>query len=230
MIPVLIVPVLRPGLVGRMLASVDVPVGQIIAVDNGGRAEVPGAHVIRLPANLGVAASWNLGIKVTPDAPWWCVVNDDIVFAPGDLARLTAAMGGADLATMDGFAAFGISRACVERVGYFDENFHPAYCEDCDYEYRCRLAGVPIVPVPARLRHDRSSTIAEPRFGRQNARTYPENVRYFERKWGGPLRGGETFDSPFDAGGGVDEWTPDHARRRSQAWETTMLVPGGETR
>jgi GT2 family glycosyltransferase len=209
----------RYDLLARMLASVDVP-ARVLVIDNGGSCPDIDGTVIRLPTNLGVAASWNLIMKVTPDAPWWAIVNDDIVFAPTDLPSLTDAMADPSprVVTLDGFAAFGINRACVDRVGLFDENFHPAYCEDADYEYRCRLADVPIIAVPANLRHDRSSLIADPRYKAENDRTYPENRAYFIAKWGGDLRGGETFDSPFDAGGTVDEWTLSTARVRELAW------------
>lgn len=228
MIPVLIVPCLRADLVERMVASVDVPVGRWIILANGAEVKAPGT--VHLPANLGVAASWNLGMKLSADAPWWFITNDDIVFAPGDLARLCDAMTDGELVTLDGFAAFGISRDTVERVGLFDENYMPAYVEDCDYEYRCRLAGVPIVPIPSNLLHSRSSTIDLPEYRRQNARTYPENVAYHVAKWGGPPRGGERFDSPFDGGGAPDEWVVSLERRNRLAWETTALLPEGETR
>lgn len=233
MIPVLAVPVLRPDLVGRMLASVDVPVERTLVIDNGAAVlerDVPGAWIVRLPSNLGVAASWNLAMKVTPRAPWWAIVNDDLVFAPGDLARLAAAM--ADpaprIATLRGFSAFGINRAALVVLGYFDENFIPAYCEDADMEYRAKLLGVPITGVPSGLRHETSSTISLPEYGRQNARTYPANVAYYLRKWGGHLRGGETFTTPFNAGGRPDEWSLDASRLRELGWETTMLDPEGD--
>lgn len=234
MIPVLIVPVLVPGRVGDMLASIDVPVGLRLVIDQGAGFPPPaGCHVIRLTGNIGVAAAWNLGIKASPLAPWWAIVNDDVVFAPGDLARLAAAMAGPAprVVTLDGFAAFGINQAALARVGWFDENFHPAYCEDADYEYRCRLAGVPIVSAPAGLRHERSSTISHPPYGAQNARTYPANYDYYRRKWGGSLRGGERFTSPFDAGGTPADWTLQFDRIRDLTWETTALpVPEDEVR
>lgn len=223
MIPVLAVPVLRPDLVGRMLDSVDVSVDQLLVIDNGAGVDLaPWVSVVRLPSNLGVAASWNLAMKLTPRAPWWALVNDDVVFAPADLTRLAGAM--ADpaprIATLDGFAAFGINAAALALVGWFDENFHPAYCEDADYEFRCRLAGVPIVSIPAGLRHDRSATIQDPRYQAQNARTYPLNAAYYCSKWGGDLRGGETFTTPFNRGGHVRDWALDIARVRDQAWAT----------
>lgn len=235
MIPVLGVPVLnRPDLLARMLASVDAPVGRLVVIDNGGVVpEIPGAHVVRLPGNLGVAASWNLLLKATLDAPWWAIVNSDVAFGPGDLASLAAAM--ADpcprIATLDGFAAFALNAAALDRIGFFDEAFHPAYCEDADYEYRARLAEVPIVSIPSRLRHDRSSTIAEPRLAVENGRTYPQNAAYYAAKWGGPLRGGETYATPFDEGSDPRFTRLEPARLRRLRWSTAAVRPAGyETR
>ncbi len=235
MIPVLGVPVLNGyELLGQMLASVDEFVVKRLIVDNGGGW--PGTDdVLRMPGNIGVSAAWNLIIRSTPWAPWWFITNHDIVYAPGDLARLVAAMeGGAGVATLDGFAAFGISRATVEAVGYFDENFY-AYVGDCDYEWRCRLAGVDIVPVPFHGEHRRSSTIAHPHYAEQNARTYPEERRYFAAKWGGDIRGGEVYETPFDSGADPSEWTLDHRRLVALHWrlgpsETAALVPDGYER
>jgi len=233
-IPVLGVPTLiRYDLLQRMLETIDEPVGQIVLVDNGGSCPEPvGTWVIHLPSNLGVAAAWNLVIKATPHAPWWLLVNDDVTFGPGDLASLAEAM--TDLApqlvTLSGFAAFALNRGAVERVGFFDENFHPAYDEDCDYEYRCTLAEVPIVKLPSHVQHERSATVRDPRLESYNGRTHPENTAYFRRKWGGAQRGGEVYRTPFDQGGSVAEWCLSIDRLDDLAWETTALEPIGETR
>lgn len=236
MIPVLGVPVLTGyPLLRRMLGSVDVPVERVMVIDNGGgMGPVPGALVSRMPENLGVAASWNLIIKANPSAPWWAIVNHDVEFAPGDLEALATAMGaGVLIATLAGFAAFGLSRECVRRVGLFDENFIPAYCEDADYEWRCRLAGVEIVALPANLRHDTSATLTERELRMQNSRTYNANRAYYARKWGGELRGGETHTSPFGEGGRITDTTLDFERVVEFHWtwqepeETTALEPVG---
>lgn len=239
MIPVLAVPVLnRYDLFWRMLATVDVTVRTLIVIDNGGgmtRGDIDAewadeVRLFDLGANIGVAASWNLAMKTTAREPWWAFINHDIEFARGDLAGLADRFTepGPLVATLDGFAAFGMNRAALDAVGYFDENYHPAYCEDADMEWRCKVAKVPIVQVPAGLLHERSSTIAAEHYRVQNARTYPENVSYFVEKWGGHLRGGERYDSPFDLGGGVEEWTLDPARLRRLGWETTMRDPRGD--
>lgn len=232
MIPVLAVPVInRPDLLADCLRSIDVPVERLIVIDNSGTGALgdvaslirPDALIVDPPSNLGVAASWNLAIRTTPAAPWWCLVNADVAFAEGDLGWLPVHMAGAgdspQIATLIEFGAFGINRAAIDRVGWFDENFHPIYCEDADYEYRCQLAGVPIVPIPNSSTHVGSvSYRSDPSYAEANARTYPENTDYYQRKWGGHLRGGERFTTPFDGGGSVRDWSLDLSRLRSLAW------------
>src|SRR6478609_1560237 len=95
-IPVLIVPILnQPELLYRMLKSIDHPVDRVVVIDNGDvvldlSEDEPWGQlrIVRPGHNLGVAASWNLGLRVTPQAPWWLIVNHDLEFGPGDLARL----------------------------------------------------------------------------------------------------------------------------------------------
>lgn len=225
MIPVLGIPGLnRPDLLRRCLASLDVPVERLVVIDNSADGSIGdaagGAQVIDPGWNLGVAASWNLIMKTAPNAPWWAIVNLDVTFAPGDLARLAAAMTPEPkVACLLRFGAFGINRACLDAVGWFDENFHPIYCEDCDYEYRCRLAGVPIIDLPSGTQHLEGGSVAlHDGHVRDNARTFPANHTYYQAKWGGPVRGGEVYRTPFDRGGWLGDWTLDPARLREQTW------------
>jgi GT2 family glycosyltransferase len=223
MIPVLGVPILSsPNLLYEMIESINVPVGRLYVVDNGnvvdpsrinGDVYVPGR-------NLGVAASWNNIITSNPDAPWLAIMNFDLVFAPGDLPRLVDHMetkGGVALLGV-GFAAFALDRGAIENVGLFDENFYPAYFEDNDYDYRCRLASVPIVALPAAMTHKISSTLnSNPAYRDANARTFPQNGDYFRRKWGGtPYQ--EVYTTPFNEGGDIRSWQLDEKRLAAQSW------------
>ncbi len=228
MIPVLAIPGLnRPDLLARCLASIDEPVERLIVIDNsadgaiGDVAAEWNADIIDAGTNLGVAASWNLALKAAPLAPWWAIVGLDTEFAPGDLQRLATAMEdpAPRVACLFRFGAFGLNQACLDRVGWFDENFHPIYCEDCDYEYRCHLAGVPVIDLPSGAAHLEGGSVSLHAGHRDdNARTFPANHAYYQAKWGGPVRGGETFRSPFNRGGPVTEWTLDPARLREMAW------------
>ena len=216
MIPVLIVPILTgPQLLYRMLDSIDTPVARLIIIDNGGALNTsigwPVEHVqrtsvIKMPANLGVAGSWNLGIKATPFAPWWLIVNHDVTFQPGALGQFRQ-MAAPDALVLNGGAqawcAFAIGEDVVATVGLFDESLHPGYFEDVDMERRCTPT-VPIVRLPAGLiHHDNSSTLASG-YGEQNNRTYASNADYYGRKV---------------AAGDLTEGTWSLARRRANSWD-----------
>lgn len=225
MIPVLGVPILtRPALLWDMLASIDTEVGRIVIVDNGDVISTAEEYsrkltVIRPHANLGVAASWNLIIKANATAAWWAMINFDVILGSGDLDRLTECVERTKaIGMLSGFTAFGMSREVVEKVGFFDENFHPAYYEDNDYIYRCKLAGVPLEVLPTGMTHRVSSTLTTSQLYRdQNSRTFPENARYFTKKWGAyPYH--EVYTSPFNEGGDLRSWQLDIARLADQSW------------
>lgn len=210
MIPVLGVPTLRRAdLLARLLDSIDHPVEHLVIVDNGHQTITVGDvadHVTltTTAGNLGVAGSWNLIIKSTPHAPWWLIVNDDASFTPGSLEQLAAAAR-TDAVVCAGcsppWACFTIGERVIDKVGLFDERFHPAYCEDVDYALRCEAAGVPVVRTDIAVHHDNSSTIAVA--GHDNGRTYNANVAWLEHK--------------RDHGDTSEAWSLD--RRRTLGWE-----------
>ena len=235
-IPALIVPILnRPDLLDAMLRSIDRPIDRVVVIDNGDvvRGLVPGempmllpdgvseGRIIRPGHNLGVAASWNLGIKVTPHAPYWLIVNHDITFGAGDLARLeeTVNPGAAALYYLLGMAAFAVTRHTINAVGLFDEGgFFNGYDEDLDFARRCDLAGLPRVEVGFSGTHVGSATImADPALRAWNGISHGANDAYYAKKWGGPKQGGETFDTPFNRGN-LREWQFDFERYRNQTW------------
>jgi len=224
MIPVLGVPILtKPELLDELLATIDVEVGRLVIIDNGGViGDVTNAEVVRPGRNIGVAASWNHVFAMAPEAPWWMIVGFDITFAPGDLTRLVEYMDAVTeptVALLGTFSVFGINRAAIETAGTFDENFHPAYFEDNDYDYRCRLTGVTLTGLPSGLQHRVSSTIlARGLFRNENDRTFPRNAHYYRKKWGGSPRA-EGFDTPFDAGGSPAEWELEPGRVEELSWK-----------
>ena len=192
----LIVPVLnRYDLLERMLDSVDVPVDHLLVIDNGAsvmaeplklKANDNFAKVthLRMPANLGVAGSWNLGIKSFPYAERWFIVSNDVVFAPGALAKLAEAK--RDEITLTGTAphwqAFALGDEAVSDLGLFDEcGFFPAYFEDNDYMRRAEFAGVNVRRLDIELSHDNSSTI-KAGYENKNAKTFFANQKLHEAK------------------------------------------------
>jgi GT2 family glycosyltransferase len=226
-IPVLIVPTLnQPELLRKMLGSIDYPVDWIIIIDNGGVTdefdEMGRWHIIRPGKNLGVSTSWNLGMKVTPTAPWWLITNDDVTFGPGDLEQLDQCVDPYSNRHyfMLGMAIFAITKYTLSDVGYFDENFHPAYDEDLDWHRRALLVGSERVNPPFTGTHVGSATIyADPSLRRQNGPTHAANDAYYARKWGGHKLGGERFSTPFDRGGHVGDWRLEPERLAAQSWK-----------
>ena len=187
MIPNLIVPVLnRYDLLQRMLDSIDYPIRHLFIIDNGPGPETPLVvpdyvkefSYAGLPANLGVAGSWNLGIKSFPHNNRWFFTSADTVYEAGALELLGTAM--TDSLTLVAAAPFWqtfvVGEGIVEKVGLFDEAFHPIYFEDNDYERRVRHAGLPIVYLGAPVRHDNSSTInSDEDYRSRNHATFESN-------------------------------------------------------
>ena len=236
-IPVLAIPILnRPDQLAECIRSIDCPVDLLLIIDNSPDVEmgavadeaaadnehVRAIWVVEPPTNMGYTAAVNFTIKSLPHLPWWCIANADVVFGPGDLARLAEvmALGGPRWIGIGDWRVFGLSFEAVEAVGLWDENFFPAYCEDADYEYRCRLAGVLATVIDGTTSHAGSAAIrSDIRYANANfKRSYPANVAYFEAKWAGHLRGGEKFTTPFDRGGSIKDWTLDIRRLRDNAW------------
>jgi GT2 family glycosyltransferase len=196
MIPVMIVPTLtRHDLLVQMLASIDCPVDSLIILNNNSKANFEGTHAIpnlvanyrvfNMPANLGVAGSWNLGIKLTPFAPWWLVASDDVIFAPGALEKLAAESSSDRLTICEEWPHwqfFALGENVVSKVGLFDENMYPANFEDDDYQHRCEVAGVKVHRTRAGHSHVKQGTVHSPEWAECNARTYGANETYFGRK------------------------------------------------
>lgn len=106
------------------------------------------------------------------------------------------------------FACFMIGQRCFDRVGRFDENFVPAYFEDNDYHYRCKVLGVPTVGLEfAPFFHHGSVT--QNWNGKDSAcepKQFRANRAYYSNKWGG-FPGRESFTNPYnDQGLEPKEW------------------------
>jgi GT2 family glycosyltransferase len=97
------------------------------------------------------------------------------------------------------FSCFMIKKETIEKVGFFDEKFYPAYFEDNDYHYRINLIGSKAVKNLQNIYfHFGSMTVKNDEYTRalSNA-AYRQNEAYFIKKWGGKP-GQETFKIPFN--------------------------------
>ncbi len=214
-IPLLGVPILnRPDLLLRLLDSLDQPVEILAIVDNSINAGLEDGETLRSllarlerepPApigrvqvarpfrNLGVAASWNAILSAFPDSPYALLVNNDVVFAPGVLAALIQQIDPARPQFLplqpapQEFSAFAITPGVWNRVGLFDANFHPAYCEDLDYAERLRrcdaiewIAPEALQRLQQQANPDASATIgSDPRLAACNRTTFLLNSLWF---------------------------------------------------
>lgn len=169
--------------------------------------------------NRGVSWGWNKGIvqAIEADCTHLLISNDDVALEPGTISKLLSAIDlGHDLVTpfdmnkfpltpeahypeTPDFACFLVKpKEFVEKFGYFDVMFSPAYFEDNDMAYRIKLAGGSAVSVSnAGMRHIGSVT----QFwgGEQivDSVMFERNRNYYAQKWGG-WPGSEIYTQPFN--------------------------------
>jgi GT2 family glycosyltransferase len=186
----LVVPTLtRHDLLERMLGTVDGRVDHLVVIDNSGTGvDLPDgpwveSTLLIMPSNFGVAASWNLAIKMAHRDPFVMICSDDMTWPEGAMDEL-AAMSGEDRVvvsqTWPHWCAFTIGMGVVSKVGLFDEGYYPAYYEDTDYERRLQRADVELLKGPS-VGHDNASTLNTPNAGfqHQNNRSYSANATLY---------------------------------------------------
>lgn len=212
---ILIVPVLnRYDLLDRMISSIDHEIEHLLIIDNGNaltELKVPKYvkeyTVLPMPSNLGVAASWNLGIKLFPDAQLWHFASADMVFGAGALKKLAEESRTDEITltkTFPFWQTFAIGEWVVKKLGLFDESFYPIYFEDTDYVRRAGYHMIKIHYADIEIGHDNSSTInSDSRLKERNSATFQSNNIYFETK---------VANKDFSAG----RW--DLERRRKNDW------------
>jgi GT2 family glycosyltransferase len=214
MISNLVIPTLaRYDLLERCLASIDFPVRDLLIVDNGDKLGavskpdlVERLRVLSMPANFGVAGSWNLAVKCFPFDDRWFICSDDVEFVAGGLATWWE-LSTADTVVLSDewpfFQLFSVGQSVIEKVGLFDENYFPANFEDDDFEWRCGVAGVGVRRVKIAHRHVQQGTVRFQGVRNRNNETYPLNEAYYRGK-----------RSAGDVSAG--QWSLE--RRRAQEW------------
>jgi len=191
-VTVVVVPVLTEHhRVDQLMMSFVGRIHDLVVVDNGPCLWRPNEDWaervwhLRMPTNLGVAASWNLGMKATCKSAGWMVVNHDVAFGENGVADFFARCSPLNL-VLGGkppWSCFWLGSEVVKKVGLFHEGFHPAYFEDNDYEIRAQRKGVEIVRSTAAIHHRNSSTLqSSDKFQMRNAATFDANRRLFEER------------------------------------------------
>lgn len=150
------------------------------------------------PQNLGVAGSWNLALR--RQAEFTLIVSASMRFRNGLAAFLEEAqahMTEWGLGFYQGLHLMVLTRAVVERVGWFDEHYYPAYFEDNDFWYRAVLSGLPKEPIQ-QVVTDQAFCIGNALALRSGVSVaLGENEAYYKTKWGG-LPWHETYSHPFN--------------------------------
>lgn len=191
-VPVVVVPVLTEHFrVDALMTSFVGRIHDLVVVDNGPCGWSPREDWaervwhLRMPSNMGVAGSWNLGIKSTPRSAGWLVVNHDVTFGENGVADFFASCSPSNL-VLGGkppWSCFWLGSEVVKQVGLFHEGFHPAYFEDNDYEIRAQRKGCQIVRSTAAIYHRNSSTLqSSETFKMLNAATFEANRQRFEER------------------------------------------------
>ena len=170
----------------------------LVVIDNGQQdlsfMNHPKVTIFKEPKNLGVAGSWNKGIKhsfTNTSAEFVIVLNDDIVFGKTlqDLQNIEKFLLEIESTFfVSGFywSVFLISKNIFSLVGEFDEQFYPAYFEDNDYHHRMKK----ISSISYRNTHELNPKIMRNSQTTQKDpslnRNFSENQLKYINKWGGP--------------------------------------------
>ena len=203
-------------------------------------------HVIALyhAENLGFSAGVNKILRSTPWAPFWLLVSNDITFHPGMLHEIAREMSselhsnernrlcfwGLVGDPVSPYASFILTDQSVSTVGYFDENFWPAYAEDCDYTARLVRANCRIVFEPEVNRfaaHKTSSSLKNA--GKHSSYvsrvTKPgptfNNFDYLQVKWGTNVCNLRLSRAPYMREGGFQNPFDDPTRNVS-TWKLNL--------
>lgn len=194
MIPVIILPVLnRFDLLEESIRSIDCDVENLLIIDNSGRYQLPSnlhkgkTWVLNMPANMGVAGSWNLGIKCFPHAPYWIFMSNDNYWMPNSLQQMADLSDPTKLVMSNvTWGTFSLGSDIVKSIGLFDENYHPAYYEDNDYIERLRIAGMQdrIIQseIPVKQISAATTATSDNTFSKRNTLTNQSNYEYWSAK------------------------------------------------
>jgi len=223
-----------------------------------GHSNIKRVTALYHPENLGFSAGVNKILRSTPWAPFWLLVSNDITFHPGMLHEIAWKMSleshknERDQMCLWGFvgdpvspyAGFILTGKSVKTVGYFDENFWPAYAEDCDYTARLVRARCEIVfesDVNRIAAHKTSSSLknAGERSTYVARVTKPgptfNNFDYLQAKWGtnvcnlrlsrAPYMREGGFQNPFDdSTRNVSTWKLNLTRRETLGGPNDCIV------
>jgi len=203
---VLGVPVYRRyDLLARLVDSLrsgTVQPDKVIVVDNGcASGPLPAATEVISPGrNVGVAGAWNLMIDRARilRAEKIIIANDDVQLGSRAIEQLLGHKADWVNSCYD-YSLFVLSTSLVDRIGWFDEAFWPAYYEMMCFFYRMKLGRVSMKTIAVEMRHELNGTIKSLSPVQRAAfmRRCEELCQYYVKKWGGVPRA-EKFNRPFN--------------------------------
>jgi len=213
-----VIPAIVESVTDRCVETLDIPTDNVLVVDNSpsgfaAKYHARGIQVRSYPENLGVGRSWNIGLREDRDITW--LVSASLIFNMGfsQVVRLQEYHANTfGLLTNQAWHLVGIGREMVKRVGFFDENFYPAYFEDTDFMRRAHIqklhphrAGcefmLPKIEVNASCQTDAHAMKSGVKVN------YGACADYYRRKWGGETHQ-EVYETPFGMNVPIDYWEP----------------------
>lgn len=177
------------------------PPDELILIDNGQQGKLPdrpdyvfqGLDRITPKRNLGVAASWNLVLERMQPGDIAIISNDDISISEHTIGMMADALQSSAESVVVGprihpYSFFAITYDAVESIGFFDEQFWPAYFEDDDYRRRLRLAGWKehfLEVDQLGIKHEDGGTKkrGDDALRASLARSYRRSAQLYEAKW-----------------------------------------------
>lgn len=145
-----IIPTMNEKVMDKCFTSVDSKYHEnLYLIDNSkkGFAQKYGVAYEHHPENIGIARSWNIGARkvVQEKLDYLVIMSATIIFEEGmrDLvACMEANANPYGLETQHAWHLICLKPKVFKEIGYFDENFYPAYFEDTDMIRRMELAGI----------------------------------------------------------------------------------------
>jgi hypothetical protein len=199
----IIMPAIDVQMTDECITSIDVDLRErVIVIDNcARRLRGNGPQLLRSRHNLGVAASWNLGVRVAraQSAAYVMLASTSTRFEGGarDLDTLTEVMAEREILALMPHPTYWhtalFDMRFFDTVGEADENFYPAYFEECDLERRALLAGLALVDdgqIPeatikaSTVRDGHGVDALRASFPGENTINYEALGEYWQRKWG----------------------------------------------
>ena len=215
----MVLPAIDPAKTAGFFELCKLPHDQILLVDNTTSpwTLMPDGwdgRLVQSGRNLGVPASWNLGVQtvIAEQIDYLVLASTSFRFGESGGRDFIDAVEMCDTGGVwcqHGWHLIAIGRAMFERVGEFDEAFWPGYWEESDLCYRLWLTGEArrkFVPGDGFDPHENWCRVeVDGEFGEQAATLAAglvptrllESAGYYEMKWGGP-QGFETYEHPFN--------------------------------